>query len=219
MRSILTAILLMTSFCGAGLAQVRQKLAPITRQFVSVSAPVVALVHVRVIDGTGAPPREDQTIVIDHGRIAAVGNAAFTAAPAGAKVLDLKGRTVIPGLVGMHDHLFYPSQLANHQAEGPVVLYNEMGFSFPRLYLACGVTTLRTTGSIEPYTDLSLKRLIHAGKIPGPSMYITWRKCTGSSFCSIRTMRPVNCCPGSTGSWMREKGITRPGESRCSVHT
>jgi imidazolonepropionase-like amidohydrolase len=173
MRSILSAILLLILSCGAGLAQSSHKLSPFTRQYVSVDAPVVALTHVRVIDGTGAPPREDQTIVIDHGRIAAVGNAASTPPPAGAKVLDLKGHTVIPGLVGMHDHLFYPSQLAKGRIEGPVILYNEMGVSFPRLYLACGVTTLRTTGSIEPYTDLSLKKLIDAGKTPGPTMYIT----------------------------------------------
>lgn len=171
MRSILCAILLMFSICCGGLAQGPQKLSPLTRQFVSVDAPVVALVHVRVIDGTGAAPRENQTILIDHGRIAAVGDA--VAVPAAAKVIDLNGHTVIPGLVGMHDHLFYPSQSAKGQAEGPVILYNEMGVSFPRLYLACGVTTLRTTGSIEPYTDLNLKKLIDAGATPGPTMYIT----------------------------------------------
>ena len=171
MRSIFPAILLLILSCGVALAQSSQKLSPFTQQYVSVDAPVIALVHVRVIDGTGAPPREDQTILIDHGRIAAVGDA--VAVPAGAKVLDLNGHTVIPGLVGMHDHLFYPSQLAEHPVEGPVILYNEMGFSFPRLYLACGVTTLRTTGSIEPYTDLSLKKLIDTGETPGPTMYIT----------------------------------------------
>jgi imidazolonepropionase-like amidohydrolase len=173
MRSILSAVLLLTLSCGAGWAQSEQKLSMLTRQYVSVDAPVVALEHVQVIDGTGAPPREDQTIVIDHGRIATVGTAASTPPPPGAKVLDLKGHSVIPGLVGMHDHLFYPSQVATRRIEGPVLLYNEMGFSFPRLYLACGVTTLRTTGSIEPYTDLSLKTLIDAGKTPGPTMYIT----------------------------------------------
>ena len=171
MRSILSAILLVILSCGAGWAQSAQKFSPFTRQYVSVDAPVVALVHVRVIDGTGAAPREGQTILIDHGKITAVGDA--VAVPAGAKVLDLKGRTVIPGLVGMHDHLFYPNQIADRKAEGPVIIYNEMGFSFPRLYLACGVTTLRTTGSIEPYTDLSLKKLIDAGQTPGPTLHIT----------------------------------------------
>src|SRR5262249_35547724 len=75
--------------------------------FISVSDPVFALMHVRVIDGTGAAPAEDQTIVIDHGKIAAVG--ASVAIPQGARRMDLAGHTVIPGLVGMHEHLFYPS--------------------------------------------------------------------------------------------------------------
>src|SRR5207237_2926556 len=79
------------------------------RQFVSVDAPVVALAHVRVIDGTGAPARDDQTVVIDHGVIRAVGDAARVAVPADARVIDLAGRSVLPGLVMVHEHMFYPS--------------------------------------------------------------------------------------------------------------
>jgi imidazolonepropionase-like amidohydrolase len=125
---------------------------------------VVALVHVRVIDGTGAAPAEDQTILIDHGKIAAVG--AGIAIPANARRMDLAGHTVIPGLVGMHEHLFYPS------GEG-IPIYTTQAYSFPRLYLASGVTTARTGGSMEPYTDLTVKRLIDGGKMPGPNFYIT----------------------------------------------
>jgi len=132
------------------------------KAFVSVEAPVVALTHVRVVDGTGGPAREDQTLVISGGKIQALG--AALSVPAGAKVMDLSGYTVIPGLVGMHDHLFYP------QGGG---FFAEMGFSFPRLYLACGVTTIRTTGSIEPYTDLEIKKLVDTGKMIGPKMHVT----------------------------------------------
>lgn len=135
--------------------------------FVRIAAPLVALTHVEIIDGTGAPPRSDQTLVIDHGRIAALGSTAMTSVPAQARVLDLKGHTVLPGLVGMHDHLFYPAP------PGSPTTYNELAFSAPRLYLAGGVTTLRTTGSIEPYTDLELKKWIDAGRIPGPHLVIT----------------------------------------------
>ena len=144
----------------------QNRFAPGTQSFISVSAPVVALEHVRVIDGTGAAPVEDQTVVVDHGKIAAVGPAATTKAPAGAQVLDLSGTTVIPGLVGMHEHLFYPSG-------GGIPIYSEQAFSFPRLYLASGVTTARTGGSLEPYTDLNMKRLIDAGRMPGPRLFIT----------------------------------------------
>ncbi|MDQ3747004.1 MAG: amidohydrolase family protein [Acidobacteriota bacterium] len=135
------------------------------REFVSVDAPVIALAHARVIDGTGAPAQTDQTIVISGGKIQTLGPSASVKIPEGAKVLDLAGKSVLPGLVLMHEHMFYPT--------GRLALYNEMGWSFPRLYLACGVTSLRTAGSVEPYTDLNLKKMIDAGRTPGPKMHVT----------------------------------------------
>lgn len=140
-----------------------QTLTPEVRAFVKVDAPTVALTHVRVIDGTGAAARDDQTIVISQGKIASV-SAAGNAIPRDAQILDLKGYSVIPGLVGMHDHMFYPAGDA---------IFHEMAVSFPRLYLAGGVTTIRTTGSIEPYTDLLLKKGIDKGEIAGPHMHVT----------------------------------------------
>ncbi len=134
--------------------------------FVAISEPVVALQHVRVIDGTGAPAKLDQTVVLAHGTIAAVGAAATTTVPAGARELNLAGHTVYPGLVGMHEHLFYPS--------GPgMPVYDEQAFSAPRLYLAAGVTTMRTAGSLEPYADINIKHLIETGAMPGPKMDVT----------------------------------------------
>ena len=91
-------------------------------------------------------------------------DAAAARVPKDAQVLDLHGYSVIPGLVGMHDHLVYP--LGNG-------IYGEMAFSFPRLYLAGGVTTIRTTGALEPYTDLEIKKSIDAGQTPGPKIHVT----------------------------------------------
>ena len=139
---------------------------PGVKPFIRIEAPVIALEHVRVIDGTGAAPVEDQTIVIDHGRIQAVGNAGDVRIPDGATRLDLANYTVMPGLVGMHEHLFYPSFSG-------VPLYIEQGFSFPRLYLASGVTTARTAGTLEAYTDLNIQKMIDSGRMPGPKMHIT----------------------------------------------
>jgi len=141
-----------------------QKRSPQVQAFVKVDAPVVALTHVRVIDGTGAAASDDQTIVLSNGKIESVAPATSANVPKDAQVLDLHGYTVIPGLVGMHDHLFYPVGGA---------IFGEMGFSFPRLYLASGVTTIRTTGSLEPYTDLEIKKEIDAGQMPGPKMHVT----------------------------------------------
>ena len=141
-----------------------QTLSPQVKTFVKVDAPVVALTHVRVIDGTGSAAREDQTIILSKGKIESVSDASATNVPKDAPTLDLHGYTVIPGLVGMHDHMFYPMGDA---------IFGEMAFSFPRLYLAGGVTTIRTTGSLEPYTDLELKKSIDAGETPGPRMHVT----------------------------------------------
>ncbi len=141
-----------------------QTLSPEVRKFVSVDAPVMALTHVRLIDGTGSAAREDQTIIVSNGKIESVGDSSSANVSRDAKVLDLHGYTVIPGLVGMHDHMFYPIAPAS---------FAEMSYSFPRLYLAGGVTTIRTTGSLEPYTDLEIRKAIDAGRIPGPKMYVT----------------------------------------------
>jgi len=156
-------LLLLFRFASSSLAQ-----APSSerQQFIRVEAPVVALVHVRVIDGTGAVPRDDQTIVISDGRIQSMAPSTTANVPPNVQTLDLRGYTVLPGLVGMHDHMFFPEG-------GTPPIYSDMGISFPRLYLALGVTTIRTTGSVAPFTDLEIKRLIDGGRMIGPKMHIT----------------------------------------------
>jgi imidazolonepropionase-like amidohydrolase len=136
------------------------------QQFIRAEAPIIALTHVRIIDGTGAAPLEDQTIVISDGKITSISPTASATVPTSAQILDLKGYTVLPGLVGMHDHMFFPMG-------GNPPMYSNMGTSFPRLYLALGVTTIRTTGSVAPYTDLEIKRLIDSGRVIGPKMHVT----------------------------------------------
>jgi imidazolonepropionase-like amidohydrolase len=156
------------------LAPPAAELGPDVQRYVSVRAGRIALTHVRVIDGTGASPVEEQTVLIDGPRIAAV-QPASTAVPAGYRELDLTGSSLIPGLVGMHDHLFYlqrPNIDASGHSEQPIIV-PQMTFSAPRLYLANGVTTMRTTGSVETYTDLSLKREIDAGHLVGPHLDVT----------------------------------------------
>ncbi|MCI0403339.1 MAG: amidohydrolase family protein [Acidobacteria bacterium] len=143
-------------------------LSPQVKEFVAVDAPVVALTRVRVIDGRGTPPRPEQTILIEGGSIKALGPAASVLVPAGAKVLELPGHSVFPGLVGMHEHLFYTAAI-----EQGLPVVKPMSWSFPRLYLGAGVTTIRTTGSIAPDTDINLKQRIDAGQSPGPKIHLT----------------------------------------------
>lgn len=151
----------------AGAQQKPSPLAP----YVKENAPVLVLEHARLIDGIGSAPQEDMRIDIAGGKITAVQAAsAHNPYPPNAKVLDMTGKTVIPGLVGMHEHLFYPTP---QQPQGGVAFYGEAPDSAPRLYLAGGVTTARTAGSLGPYTDLELKREIDAGLLHGPKLDVT----------------------------------------------
>jgi enamidase len=125
-------------------AQPPQQFNNLVRSFVKVDAPVLALTHVRVIDGTGAPAREDQTIVVRNGSITDVGDAARVTAPEGATVLDLTGKSVMPGIVMVHEHTYYPTGPGQNNG---LTVYANLGESFVRLYLAGGVTTMRTAGN------------------------------------------------------------------------
>jgi cytosine/adenosine deaminase-related metal-dependent hydrolase len=142
--------------------------------FVSVDAPVFVLNHVRVIDGTGAPAKEDQAIVVANGKIQSIGPAASAQIPQGAQRMERSGYTVIPGLVGMHNHLYYTDSYTLQSVGGkigePGLFIAEIPYTAPRLYLAAGVTTMRTTGSLEPYTDLKVKSRIDANLMPDPAL-------------------------------------------------
>ena len=156
-------------------AQPTPSLSSLTQKYVRVNSPRVVLTHVRVIDGTGNPAVEDQNVVLDAGKIAAIVPGADVAKADGTMVLDLRGYTVMPGIVGMHDHLYHiarPDLDAAGAWEAPL-LVPQMTFSSPRLYLAAGVTTMRTTGSVETYADLNLKKMIDTGLVPGPHIDVT----------------------------------------------
>ena len=131
---------------------------PGVQPFVSVAPGQIALTHVRVIDGTGAAPVEDATILIDGAKIAAVQPAAAAIAP-GYRVIDGSGETVSPASSGCTITCStspVPTSMRPALFED-LRLLPQMTFSAPRLYLANGVTTMRTTGSVEPYADLNVK--------------------------------------------------------------
>src|ERR1700683_2155360 len=170
-------VLLIGTLMVATVAAAQTPMAPDVAEVVSVDTPVFVLNHVRVIDGTGAPAKEDQAIVIANGKIQSVGPAASAQIPQGAQKMERSGYTVIPGLVGMHDHLYYTDSYAIQVKEGrtsePGLFVAEIPYTAPRLYLAAGVTTMRTTGSLEPYTDLKVKSRIDANLMPGPTIDAT----------------------------------------------
>src|SRR5450631_864851 len=174
-RHGLVAMILLTSIAAAA-AQI-PKLSPEVQAFVRVQAPTVILTHVRIIDGTGKPAIDDRNLVIEHGRISRIEVGANAATAPGSTVVDLRGYSVIPGLIGMHNHLYYIArpnfQTGRTPPFDPPLLLPQMMFSSPRLYLAAGVTTMRTTGSVEPYADLNLRDQIDAGMLPGPHIDVT----------------------------------------------
>jgi hypothetical protein len=170
-------VLLIGTLMVATVAAAQTPMAPDVAEVVSVDAPVFVLNHVRVIDGTGAPAKEDQAVVIANGKIKSIGPSASVQAPQGAQQMDRTGYTVIPGLVGMHNHLYYTDSISVQYAFGrigqPGLFIAEIPYTAPRLYLAAGVTTMRTTGSLEPYTDLKVKSRIDANLMPGPTIDAT----------------------------------------------
>jgi len=133
-----------------------------------------------LIDGTSAQPRKNQTIVIRGDRIESVG--VDVAVPAGAKVIDLSGMTVLPGLIDAHTHIFL-------QGEDPEKGgYDIQLLKFPLAYRAAratvsarraleqGFTTIRdveTEGA--GYGDVGIKMAINEGRIPGPRMFVVTR--------------------------------------------
>lgn len=170
-------LFMMVSLFFATIAAAQSQKPTDVTEFVSVDAPVFVLNHVRVIDGTAAAPKEDQAVVIANGKIQSIGASASAQIPQGAQQIDRSGYTVIPGLVGMHDHLYYTDSISVQVAGGkigePGLFVAEIPYTAPRLYLAAGVTTMRTTGSLEPYTDLKVKSRIDANLMPGPSIDAT----------------------------------------------
>lgn len=192
MRPSLRALLAFVSLAAASTAEAqRPTLSAAVRRYVQSDAAVVALRHVRVIDGTGAAPREDQTLLIRDGRIAAIGAEGTVVIPADAESRDLTGRSVIPGLVMVHEHLYYPVGGGT---------YGNLTESFSRLYLAGGVTSMRTGGNMNGYAEINLAKAIARGEKPGPWIDATAPYLTG---------------PGLAFTQMTS--ITTPAEARRMV--
>ncbi len=159
------------------------------RAFLRVEASVVALTNVTVIDGTGAASKAGQTIVIEGDRIAAVGAVGSVDIPDGAEALDFSGHTVIPGIVGLHDHTYLTGRYEP---------------STPRLYLASGVTTIRTTGSAEPLKDINARHAIAEGREPGPAMCVTGPYLSGPGNPGMKELSGPDEAQRVTAYWAEE---------------
>jgi imidazolonepropionase-like amidohydrolase len=181
---------------AAGVLAAQQLSPQVRTAYVKVDAPVIALTNARVIDGTGGPVRLAQTIVIRDGLIAGVGDARSVPAPEGATIIDLAGKTVLPGFVMVHEHLYYPVGSG---------VYGQLGESFTRLYLAGGVTTMRTGGNVNGFMDLNMKLAIDRGEKPGPTIDATAPYLNGpNTFIQMRTMKGPDDARRQVAYWADE---------------
>jgi imidazolonepropionase-like amidohydrolase len=180
-----------------------QQFTKAVKDFIKIDTPVIALTDVKIIDGTGNPSKTHQTVIIRNGIIEKVGDDSKVDLPKDAQVIDCTGKTIIPGLVMMHEHLFYTIFIPG--------FFNvaEMPYTFPRLYLACGATTIRTTGSIEPETDVNIKTLINQGKYIGPDIDATapYIERAGYDIPSMNIIKDSKEAATSVGFWA-DKGCT-----------
>lgn len=142
------------------------------------TAPTIAVVGARIIDGYGQAPIENGAILIKGQRIVAVGSKAEVAIPAGTKIIDASGRTVIPGMIEMHAHLItlghgnyqrWFQWLDQHKAKYPTEKIMEIS---ARQLLASGVTTAVDLGApLQP--SLQVRDKINKGEVMGPRLMVS----------------------------------------------
>ncbi|HEV3411009.1 MAG TPA: amidohydrolase family protein [Puia sp.] len=162
-------LLLSFGLIWSALAFPQSSYEPSVRKFIAYDSSVIAFTHCILADVISLKARPDQTVIITNGIISSIGASGSTPLPKNALVIDCTGKSLLPGLVLMHEHMFYPAISVDPR----YIHYKQLPVTFPKLYLACGATTIRTAGSVEPYSDLALKRDIDLGKIVGPSMDVT----------------------------------------------
>jgi imidazolonepropionase-like amidohydrolase len=159
----------------------------------------------RVFDGVDPRPREGWSVLVRGDRIEAVGPG--LAAPAGTRVVELPGTTLMPGMIEGHSHLFlhpYNETSWDDQVlKEPESLRTARAVNHARATLAAGFTTVRDLGTEGAgYADVGLKQAIDEGIVPGPRMLIATRALvtTGSYGPKTGPEEPVKGAEEADGS-------------------
>ncbi len=180
-----------------------QRFVPSVSKYISDSTETIAFRDVKIIDGTGNPSKEHQSVIISKGHILQIGNVQDIVIPVNAKLINCTGKTMIPGMVMLHEHFYYTIPMENY--------FNvaEMPYTFPRMYLAAGATTIRTGGSIEPQTDLAIQRMIQEGKLIGPDIDVTapYIERKGYDIPSINIIKDAKDAAATVAFWA-DRGCT-----------
>lgn len=167
MKKILLCFLLLNLISDYCFSQVN--FSEETKKYIEYNSPITVFKNALVIDGLGNSSKPNQTLIIQNGIIEWVGDNKKVEIPKNSNVINLAGKALMPGLVMLHEHMYMPAP----SLENRYYNVSQQPVSFPRLYLASGVTTLRTAGNVEPYSDISIKRDIDSGKFPGPFIELT----------------------------------------------
>ncbi|GAA0749797.1 amidohydrolase family protein [Gaetbulibacter jejuensis] len=133
------------------------KLSDSLKPYIKYHEDFMAFTNATIVDGTGKAIKQNQTVIIENGIFKEVGDNADIIIPRNAKTINLKGKTIIPGIVGMHNHLHIPR-------------FPDVGDVAAKLYLASGVTTIQTCGAASPYKELELSKRIEKGEQIGPDI-------------------------------------------------
>jgi hypothetical protein len=136
-------------------------------KYLKYNSKSITLINATIIDGTGSAIKHNQTLLIKDGVFISIGNEGEIKIPKNSKIIDLQGKTVIPGIIGMHNHLHIPG-------------FPDVGEIASKLYLASGVTTIQTCGAASPYKELELSKKIAEGNVLGPEIIPSAPYITGS---------------------------------------
>jgi imidazolonepropionase-like amidohydrolase len=166
-NKISIVIIFAAFFSAPAFAQV--KFSDETKKYIEYNDSISVFRNALLIDGKGNASKQHQTIIISKGKIDWVGDDTKAIIPKGSNIVDLNGKALMPGLVMLHKHMY----ISAHSITPRYLNLKQLPFTFPRLYLAAGATTIRTCGSIEPYSDIRIKKDIDLGLTPGPAMELT----------------------------------------------
>lgn len=189
----------------------RINLSYFTKSFVSLDTSKIALINAKLYDGTGIPANKSQTILIQNGIIIAVGDTDKIQIKDDFYKFDASGKTIIPGIIGMHNHMRIPS--------------SAMLATSPKLYLASGVTTIQTCGTGNPYKELAIAHSINNGEQPGPEIINSGPYFTGPDgklnfirFTNEKMVRDTIRFWAEKGvKWLKVYRNTRPSDLRVIV--
>lgn len=176
-----------------------------TKKYIDYNDSITVFKNALLIDGKGNAAKPHQTIIIRNGKIDWAGDDSKATLPKNANIVDLNNKAVMPGLVMLHEHMY----ISAHSITPRYLNLKQLPFTFPRLYLAAGATTIRTCGSIEPYSDIRIKKDIDLGLAPGPAMELTAPYIEGKL--SVFPQMKENKTPGEAAAFVNywaDQGFT-----------